>query len=540
MKKNFKHIGYAFLLALSLGSCKKSIDEKFNNPEKTAVVTVPYMFTGMLNNTRVRAEYWQYRTFVLTATSYFAQTSYLPNTNTVYQPNDGYMGNRWEDFYHPNGSANGVMALYRTMEVTYNQMSATDKATNDVIMNAARVTLYDQASQMVDCWGDIPFSEAGSLETSATVKNPKFDDQIALYKSFIAGLDAASTYFKTATLSDQATKAFKQQDILLGGSVDKWRRYANSIRLRLLMRMSFYDEVGSKAEVAKMLADPTSYPLIDGGNAANYNPASTDVLLTPLTTYTGSLQDALTQGNSNGAPDYMLNTVMLPANDPRIPVIFDKGVDMTDPNNPKPNKDYRAQVVTMPGEEGSRTFTQYSVVNPTTFLTNNKLPGIVMTAPEVNFLKAEAFERWGGGDAKKAYETAVSQSVYFYFYLNSLGTGVKPTLNAADVQAFLLNNTTTVAGGPTVLYTGSQTEKLAKIWIQKWVHFGFMQGTQAWSEYRRTKYPKLTFPSTGKLANYTTPPTRLVYPSVETGFNSHYNDVKAKDTRTTKIFWDVK
>ncbi|WP_432329042.1 SusD/RagB family nutrient-binding outer membrane lipoprotein [Mucilaginibacter sp. P25] len=242
MKKNFKHIGYAFLLALSLGSCKKSIDEKFNNPEKTAVVTIPYMFTGMLNNTRVRAEYWHYRTFVLTATADFSQTCFLPNTNTVYQPNDGYMGNRWEDFYHPNGSANGVMALYRTMEVTYNQMSATDKANNDVIMNAARVVLYDQASEMVDCWGDIPFSEAGSLETSAAVKNPKFDDQIALYKSFIAGLEAASTYFKTATLSGQSSKAFTQQDILLGGSVDKWRRYANSIRLRMLMRMSFYDE----------------------------------------------------------------------------------------------------------------------------------------------------------------------------------------------------------------------------------------------------------------------------------------------------------
>ncbi|MFB0498576.1 hypothetical protein ABID99_004813 [Mucilaginibacter sp. OAE612] len=522
MKKNFKNIGYAFLLALSLGSCKKSIDEKFNNPEKTSVVTIPYMFTGMLNNTRVRAEYWHYRTFVLTATADFSQTCFLPNTNTVYQPNDGYMGNRWEDFYHPNGSANGVMALYRTMEVTYNQMSATDKAANDVVMNAARVVLYDQASEMVDCWGDIPFSEAGSLETSATVKNPKFDDQIALYKSFIAGLDAASTYFKTATLSGQSSKAFTQQDILLGGSVDKWRRYANSIRLRMLMRMSFYDEAGSKAEVAKMLADPTSYPLIDGGNVAAYNPAATDVLLTPLTTYTGSLQNALTEGGSNYAPDYLLNTVLLPANDPRIPVLYDKNG----------NKTYKAMPVTFTSEQASTEAPNYSVVDSTTFLTNNKLPGIVITAPEVNFLKAEAFERWGGGDAKAAYETAISQSVYYYFYLNSLGTGSKPTLNAADIATLL-------SSAP-VAYTGTQAQKLAKIWTQKWAHFGFMQGTQAWSEYRRTKYPVLNFPSTGKLANYTTPPTRLVYPSVETGLNSHYNDVKAKDTRTTKIFWDVK
>ncbi|WP_432329044.1 SusD/RagB family nutrient-binding outer membrane lipoprotein [Mucilaginibacter sp. P25] len=279
---------------------------------------------------------------------------------------------------------------------------------------------------------------------------------------------------------------------------------------------------GSKAEVAKMLADPTSYPLIDGGNTAAYSPAATDVLLTPLTTYTGSLQNALTEGGSNYAPDYLLNTVLLPANDPRIPVLYDKNG----------NKTYQAMPVTFTSEQASSEAAKYSVVDSTTFLTNNKLPGIVITAPEVNFLKAEAFERWGGGDAKAAYETAVSQSVYYYFYLNSLGTGSKPTLNAADISTLL--------SSASVSYTGTQTQKLAKIWTQKWAHFGFMQGTQAWSEYRRTKYPVLNFPTTGKLSNYTTPPTRLVYPSIETGFNSHYNDVKAKDTRTTKIFWDVK
>jgi hypothetical protein len=65
-----------------------------------------------------------------------------------------------------------------------------------------------------------------------------------------------------------------------------------------------------------------------------------------------------------------------------------------------------------------------------------------------------------------------------------------------------------------------------------------LQSDEAWSEYRRTKYPKLTIvPQT--LNPYQLPPTRLTYPSVETGFNTNYNTVKAKDTRTTKIFWDV-
>ena len=63
----------------------------------------------------------------------------------------------------------------------------------------------------------------------------------------------------------------------------------------------------------------------------------------------------------------------------------------------------------------------------------------------------------------------------------------------------------------------------------------------AWAEYRRTKYPQLTFPSTGKLSGYETPPTRLIYPSGEKSNNaSNYASVQSKDTRTTKIFWDVK
>jgi hypothetical protein len=91
---------------------------------------------------------------------------------------------------------------------------------------------------------------------------------------------------------------------------------------------------------------------------------------------------------------------------------------------------------------------------------------------------------------------------------------------------------------PTVAYTGTSDAKLAKIWIQKWLNFGLLQSDQAWSEYRRTKYPQLTFVQQN--SNFPLPPTRFIYPSVETGFNTNYGAVKAKDTRTTKIFWDVK
>jgi hypothetical protein len=177
---------------------------------------------------------------------------------------------------------------------------------------------------------------------------------------------------------------------------------------------------------------------------------------------------------------------------------------------------------------------RYAILDSATFLFNSKLPGIVITAPEVNFLIAEARERWGGGDAKAAYETAVRQSIVFYYYLNSLNTTTRMPLTQPATVAI-----DTFLQSDEMKYTGTVNEKLAKIWIQKWAHFGFLQSVQSWAEYRRTKYPVLQFyPST--LPGYEGPPSRLVYPASETSYNTNYASVKDKDVRTGKVFWDVK
>jgi hypothetical protein len=176
----------------------------------------------------------------------------------------------------------------------------------------------------------------------------------------------------------------------------------------------------------------------------------------------------------------------------------------------------------------------YAILDSTTFLYNTQLPGVLMTAAEVNFLKAEAYERWGGGDPREAYRTAVMQSVDFYYYLNIINKNSFrkprwPTEAEKDnFSSALLSQ-----------YSGTAEEKLAIIWIQKWVHFGFLQAVQGWSEVRRTKYPALTFVP-ASLSGYELPPSRLTYPGNERTLNSHYAAVAGKDTRDGKIFWDVR
>lgn len=523
-------MGLFVLVAASFSSCKKALEENFTNPEKSTTPSIPLFFTAMLNNDRVAVKYWNVRTFLSIGPGVYAQTSYFSNGNTVYQQSDGYTQQYWDDFYSPGGNGSGTMSQYRSMQVTYEASAEAEKATKTIFMQAARIVLIEQAAKMVDLWGDIPYTETGSLPTSSTIKLPKFDDQKVLYTGFIAELKDAATYFKTA----QSTAEFAKHDILLSGNVNKWARYANSLRLRLLMRISNVDESTAKTAVLAMLNDPTNFPLVDGADVATYNPKVTDILLSPLTNSVSTLVDAFKEG-SWYATDYMLNKVMLPANDPRIPVIYDKGSKMVGGKLAQ-NPTFKAMPYDFTLAQQEANFESYALVDSGTFLLNAALPGILITAPEVNFLKAEAQERWGTTTAAKtAYDLAVKQSVSFYYYLNNLNiSGVKKEVLPASniIQDFV-----DVA---TVAYNGTTSNKLTKIYTQKWLHFGILQSTEAWSEYRRTNMPALQFVTSGKISNFDVPPNRLIYPSGERSFNSaNYSAVQAKDTRLNKVFWDV-
>ncbi len=537
MTKPVKYIiSLLLLIAVTAGSCGKKLAELYNDPDQTVQPSIEKFFTEMLNNNRVRPSYWDMRTFVAMHTGIYTQSLGYLNYTTAYQQNAGYTQDRWNDFYRPSNSVNGgdggIMAHYRLIESLYESMQNGAQKTNTAVFYmAAKVVMYDQASQIVDLWGDIPFSEAGNVNTTGSVAPPKFDNAADIYDAILDGLKEAALYFSNSQISPATQTLFSKQDILLNGQFEKWQRYANSIRLRLLMRISFVNEAKAKTEVLEMLNNPSLYPLVDGGT--NYAPLFTDVLLQPLTNYVDDLHNALTEVFNYMAPDYMLNTAMIPCNDPRIPVLFDKSGRLIG-DVVILNTSYKAMPATDNPETQQVNIGRYAVLDSATFLFNTKLPGIVITSAEVNFLKAEAWERWGGGNAHAAYETAIRQSIAFYFYLNSLNTVTRMPLilpSSAAIDVFLQRNQ--------IKYSGTTSEKLTKIWIQKWLHFGFLQSVQGWAELRRTKQPVLQFyPST--LPGYEAPPSRLVYPASETSYNTNYASVRDKDVRTGKVFWDVK
>jgi hypothetical protein len=548
MKKVLKNIAYFLTLSLAMTSCKSQLDDFYVDPDKTTAPSIEKLFSGILENNRNRPNYYEMRTNSLVLSSVFAQTCYINNVPTAYVQSMDYTGTLWRDYYVPTNqsnnpndanSGNGVIAQYRTMQRLNRNLLGDEIENYSVFMLAAEALMLDQTAQMVDMWGDIPFKKAGQLDVDNTIAHAPFDNEREVYDSVIIGLERISGKLDALYLKAGAAASFSAQDFLLKGNLQKWRRFVNSLRLRYLMRISYVDEARARTEVQKMLSNSLDWPLIDGDGASdNYNPGNTDVLLHQFTNYTDNLNRAFTEISKQAAPDFMLNKMMLPVNDPRIPFMFDK-------NNYRvgdvfmPNDAYRAMRYDMPAARQSDSLKFCSVWDSTAYLYNGKIPGIYMSAPEVNFLKAEALERWGevgtAGSAQAAYETAIRQSVAFSYYLYN----INPNKFESLVQPTVAQVTTFLQAGA-VSYTGTQDEKLDKIWSQKWLFFNVLQSRQAWAEIRRTKHPVIPFVNSTN-TGYEYPPNRLVYPTNETSYNSSYTEeMRTNDNRNRKIFWDVR
>lgn len=510
-------------------SCQGELEDRYLNPDKNETPTIDKLFTRMLDDNRVRPSYWEVSTIVNWHVGIYSQTVGFLNNEFVYQQNDQYVQERWNDFYRSSANGAGVVAHYREMEKIFEALSDADKEQWKVFMLAGKIVLLDHAADMVDLWGDIPFSQAGMLNETGEVVYPEFDEASDIYSQAISELALATEFLSTHPPTEAMKNLFAQQDILLHGNVQMWQRYGNALRLRLLMRTSNVAESTAKVQVLAMLADPEKYPLPGGDQ---YEAGTDDVLLTPLITYTDDLHAAFSDWTNYPAPYYLLEKVMKPVDDPRIPVMFDKYGSYTGTTFIA-NGEYRGMPWDADRIQQQSDLGKYAILDSATFLLNNQLPGVVMTASEVDFLRAEAFERWGGGDPSLAYEQGLRHSIKFYYYLNHLNTFANRQVTRPSEQAIA-----SFLQKPGVRYEGSQSDRLHLIYIQKWAHFGFLQSIDAWSELRRTNQPHVDFLPTS-LSGFELPPSRLNYPASEKTFNPNYSRVQGMDRRTGKIFWDV-
>ena len=530
MKKLFFTIVLLAAVGMVFNSCsQKKFEDLYPDPSKTSTATVENFFTGVMvaGNPVNQPAYWRYFVLENPTTGHYTQSFGWVNGKSQYIPPTVATETRWGYFY-------GVMRQYREMQDLYSKLSTADQADKKIFMLAATVFYYDQTEMMVDMWGDIPWSDAGKLKVNGGDLNSslaKYDNAADIYTAMLDDLKSIADELPAITLNSAYQATFTNKDFLNDGSIPAWQKYTNSLRLRMLARVSgvtaFQSRVSS--EVSSILSNPDKYPVVESNDENILADAKSPDLLA-ITNQYGGIKDGLeTWGNQNYAPKAMVD-MMNTAADPRERVIFDPSLGSYLGIDPMANEDTQTNFI------NANKVARYDSV---TFSRNDFFPGVIMTAAEVSFIKAEAYQKgWASGNAKVAYEKGITQSIDFYFYLNDLGSQHLYDFGRAAETAVTPAEVTAYLAAPAVDWDAN-SNKIALIATQKWIHFNITQLTQNWSELRRLKFPVLQFLPDNS-ATVITPPTRFAYPSDEKLLNgANYAAVASKDNFTTKIFWDV-
>ena len=321
-------------------------------------------------------------------------------------------------------------------------------------------------SVMTDAMGDIPYSEAFQERALLT---PKYDTQQAIYTALFADLAKASQQI------DPAGIGFSSGDIMYGGDMVEWRKFSNSLRLRLAMHLSNVDATTAAAQAQAAVtagvftSNADNAQLMYLASAPDQNPVYTNVHVDKRDDY----------GMSKTLVDSMLSW-----NDPRLP-IYAQPNDTTGAYQGLPNG----------LNDGAGPQLKFISRFGTFWRETPAAPLALLTYSEVLFLEAEAAERgWITGNATQLYADAIRASMEQY--------GIATTA----IDAYLAQ--------PRVVYaTGAAG--LTQIAYQKWVSL-FLQGMEGWTEVRRTGVPALV---PGPNAVLTKIPERLPYSDNEAVLN---------------------
>ena len=374
---------------------------------------------------------------------------------------------RDEDKYIIRSGVDGGFGLYNGALEDCQRMIVQGTATNNPNWSAVgRIMKSYMFSEMTDAMGDLPYSQALKADTNFT---PTYDTQQQIYTGLLADLATANSEINPALIG------FASGDILYGGDMTLWRKYANSLRLRLALHLTNVDATTGKAQAAAAVAagvfadNSDNAMLMYLASSPNQNPVYTNV-------HVANRDDF---GMSKTLIDSLLSW-----NDPRLPFYAQLNKDATPIYEGLPNG---------LNDGAGPPISSISRIGAMWRETPNA-PLPMMTYSEVLFLEAEAAQRgWIAGNAATLYNAAITASMQQY------------GISAAAIATYLAQ--------PRVVY--SAATGLTQIAYQKWLSL-FMNGQEAWTEVRRTGVPHLL---PGPNAVLTSIPERMPYADAEDVLN---------------------
>ena len=526
MKKIFIILAVAVFGILS--SCKKSeFAAAYPDPSKIANTTVEKQFAGFMqsNAAYIVPSYWNY--FVDLRTSLLNYTQVIGWINAPGQYVAPASGNSdvWSNYY-------GFLAQYRAFQKVFAAQSEADQQLKRIYMIAATIYFYDYTERSVDLHGDIPWSKAGMIITNGGnygISYAAYDNATSIYTTMLDGLKGFSDELNSISVDAGVKTLFKNQDFVNNGSMDLWKKYCNSLRMRMLTRVSGVSSLSSRAssEMGAILGNSSSYPIL----TTNSDNIQIDIYSQSSGFNSQGWQSGLESAGWGGNYAGKLMIDHMNANkDPRERVLFEPGVGSPGVYigvNPLASISDQTLMV----NAGVN-----SIYNRSTLTRNWWFPGILLTAAEVQFYVAEYYLKAGNSAAAQAaYENGIAQSVNFFYGVRALSQdntsgSVTPT-SPSEIATYIASSG--------ISWTGN-ANKLQLIATQKWIHLNICEPYEGWAEIRRLKLPALTFWTDNSKPNNSLPPARWIYPADEEANNSaNWAAVSSTDLPATKLFWDV-
>jgi hypothetical protein len=355
-------------------------------------------------------------------------------------------------------------------------------------------------SQLSDSFGDVPMNEA--VRGDEGILRPAFNTQQDIYTKILADLDTANSIIVPAR------GMIYGSDILYNSSIDKWKRFGNSLHLRLLLRVSKRSELNSNAKLAAMINDPVTYPLF-ASNADN-----AILQITGVEPNVSPWGRAIDFTNGRAAASFFVDNLNN-FNDPRRAKFITQATRFDAATKTNVPIGYRG----IPSAySGGDTQFDYNPSNMSQALIIAPMPSVVMTYAEVQFIKAElAFKGIITADAKATYESGIKAAIEQW---------------GLTMPADYFTNVATSA------YTGYDGT-LNRIMLQKYYAL-FFTDYQQWFEYRRTGLPIL--PKGTSLMNNGIMPVRFRYPTTVASVNTaNYRlavESMGGDDVNTKVWWE--
>jgi hypothetical protein len=484
----------ALSIGVLLGSCKREFLDINNNPNQATEtsITPDLMLAAQLSSSAARNagsyDFLQRWMGYWSASGSYSRSTVEMSYNIT---NDSYSG-IWNGVYYSVGQ-------YKTMERKANELGWKFYEGISKIMQAHEMGV------LVDIYGDVPYSKAWDLVENI---RPAYDNDEDIYKALIPQIDAGLELIKAADVD----KSIATQDIMFEGDKTNWAKFANSLKLRLLLHTYKTNVFDIPAEIAKIQSEGSGF--LGYGVGAMVQPGYTSDKPNPFFNAHLFLKNGNEADNYNRANNFSLD-MMKSLSDERYKRVYRpaktggafKGTDY----GSDPLSDNSSDNTSGPG---------YGLAASAT------APMWLMTSVEAMFLTAEAAARgWlTSVDPQEAYEDAVIES---FTYL--------AVPNAASTATTYLAQTDPKITWPA---SGSVDDKIKAIAWQKYFALNGLQANETWTDYRRlgvVQPPLSLAPERGGNPI----PIRLLYPTSEYNYNNaNVTELGNISQFTSKVFWD--